>query len=351
VAVARETALGHLGGPGAVRATVDKWLMQLVGAGVAITAASVLLREPIAELIAVPEHEWAAAAILPTGILWLLLSVLRGALQGLHHYVAVGQSVIVEAFGRLVCGLLLVGAGVGLTGAYLGTPLSMLIVAIVLTVMLRRHVAGEAPDSQPRTLRSLVAGGWAPIIGLIFLAALQNVDVIIAKHEMSDDDAGAYAAAVVAAKLVVWTAIGIGLYLLPEATRRAAAGLDPRPVFLRTLTLLGLVAVPALAIFALVPSLLLELAFGAEYTTAADALVVLGAAMTFLAVAYLTVQYMLALRQVAFLWVLGVVAVAEPFLLTAGDLGLVSFAAVVFGLQCVAAAGALTLGLRRPAPA
>ena len=55
---------------------------------------------------------------------------------------------------------------------------------------------------------------------------------------------------------------------------------------------------------------------------------------------------MLALRKTAFLWVLGVVAVAEPFLLTAGDLDLVSYATVVFALQCVAAAGALAMALR-----
>jgi O-antigen/teichoic acid export membrane protein len=179
------------------------------------------------------------------------------------------------------------------------------------------------------------------------LAALQNVDVIVAKREMSDEAAGAYAAVVVAAKLVVWVAIGIGLYLLPEATRRAAAGLDPRPVFLRTLGLLAAVAVPALLIFAVVPSLLLRVAFGEDYVAAAPALVVLGAAMALLAVAYLAVQYMLALRRTAFLWVLGVVALAEPILLTAGDLGLVAFAAVVFALQGVAATAALVLGLRR----
>ena len=69
--------------------------------------------------------------------------------------------------------------------------------------------------------------------------------------------------------------------------------------------------------------------------------------MTLLAVAYLAVQYMLALRQTGFLWILGVVAVAEPFLLTAGDMGLVSFALVVLALQCAAAAGAVTLALRR----
>jgi O-antigen/teichoic acid export membrane protein len=175
--------------------------------------------------------------------------------------------------------------------------------------------------------------------------------VIIAKHQMSEDAAGAYAAAVVAAKLVVWVAIGIGLYLLPEATRRAAAGLDPRPVFLRTLGLVALVSIPSLLIFALVPSLLLRLAFGEDFTPAADALILLGAAMSLLAVAYLAVQYMLALRQTAFLWILGIVAIAEPFLLTSADFGLVSFAAAVLLVQGIAATGALTLGLRRPQPA
>jgi O-antigen/teichoic acid export membrane protein len=353
VAVARETALGHVGDAQEVGASVRRWLGRLAVAGVALTLASVILREEIAALIAVPEYEWAAAAIIPTGILWLIVGVLRGALQGLHGYGAVGWSLVLEAFGRLLLGLMLVLAGMEVTGAYLGTPLSMVLAAAALVVLLRRRTGPipRAARSGTHSLRSLISGGWAPIVGLIFLAALQNVDVVIAKREMTDDAAGAYAAAVVAAKLMVWVAIGIGLYLLPEATRRAAAGLDPRPVFMRTLGLLAVVAVPALLIFALAPSLLLELAFGPEYTTAADALIVLGLAMTLLAVAYLAVQFMLALRKTAFLWVLGVVAIAEPFLLAQADLDLVSFAAVVLALQCVAAAGALGLALRTRRPA
>jgi O-antigen/teichoic acid export membrane protein len=189
-----------------------------------------------------------------------------------------------------------------------------------------------------------VSGGWAPILGLVFLAVLQNVDVVMAKREMTEDAAGAYAAAVVAAKAVVWVAIGMGLYLLPEATRRAAAGLDPRPVFLRTLALLGAICVPALAVFVLAPALLLRTAFGARYEQAADA-------MALLAVAYLAVQYMLALRRVAFLWLLGVVAVAEPFLLSAGEPDMVSFALALCALQFVAAGGVLALGLRARTPA
>jgi len=347
VAVAREVALGRLGSPGAVGASIRRWLAQLAVAGVALAGASLVLREDIAGLLAVPEHGWAAAAILPTGVLWMVLSVLRGALQGLHAYGAVGASLVLEALGRLALGLVLVLSGAGVTGAYLGTPLAMVVAAGVLVVLLARRTGPAAAADAPRRLRSLIAGSWAPILGLIFLAALQNVDVIVANREMDDRAAGAYAAAVVAAKLMVWVAIGVGLYLLPEATRRAAAGLDPRPVFLRTLGLLALISVPALVLFAAAPALLLRVAFGEEFTSASGVLFLLGGAMTLLAVAYLAVQYMLALRQTTFLWLLGVVAVAEPFLLTAGDLDLAAFAAVVLGLQCVAAAGALVLALRR----
>ena len=177
--------------------------------------------------------------------------------------------------------------------------------------------------SEPlRTLRSLVGDGWVPIIGLFLLASLQNVDVILAKHQLGGDAAGSYAAAAVAAKAVVWVAIGIGLHLLPEATRRAAAGLDPRPVLLRALgDPRGRRRAGPVHLRAWRPSCCCAWPSGPGFTDAADALLLLGAAMTLLAVAYLTVQYMVALGETRFLWVLGVVAIAEPFLLTAGHAG------------------------------
>jgi O-antigen/teichoic acid export membrane protein len=189
------------------------------------------------------------------------------------------------------------------------------------------------------------------VLGLTLLAVLQNIDVIMVKHQLGGDRAGSYAAAAVAAKAIVWVAIGIGLHLLPEATRRAAVGLDPRPVLLRALAITAIVAAPALLIFAAVPKLLLRVAFGPDLTLASSSLIMLGAAMTLLAVAYLTVQYMIALGRHSFLWVLGVVAIAEPLLLTAGGVSIVSFAALVFGIQCVVASGVLALGLRGRAAA
>lgn len=345
VAAARETALGNLGNGQRLSGTLSDWARKVGFALLAISALSVLLRDPLAHAIGVPEHPWAAAAILPSGVLWLGLCLQRGVLQGLHAYAPVARSLIGESVGRLAFSLLLVAAGLGVTGAYLGGPLTFAATIVWLWVLLRRRL-GRPAEHEPHRLRTLFADNWRPMAALALLGSLQNIDVIIVKHQLGSDRAGSYAAAAVAAKTFVWVAIGIGLHLLPEATRRSAAGLDPRPVLVRALQIAGAIAVPALLLFAVVPRLVLKLAFGEAYTNAAGALVVLGAAMTLLAVSYLTVQYLIALGRPGFLWVLGVVAALEPVLLTAGDFSLLTFALIVLAVQVAVTAGLVALGLR-----
>lgn len=346
VAAARETALHHLGDPQRLSATVMSWTQRLVALTVVLAVIGAVLGRPIGHIIGVPEHPFAAGAILPSGVLWMLLSLQRGVLQGLHVYAPVGWSLIAEALGRLVGGGLLFALSLGVTGAFLGTPLELIVVATWMGVLLRRRLGTGAGEQSARGLLSLAHGAWAPIAGLALLALLQNVDLIVVKHRVGGDAAGSYAAGAVAAKAVVWVAIGIALHLLPEATRRAAAGLDPLPVLHRAFAVLGVIAVPALLIFAAVPHLLLRVAFGPDLTQASSALVVLGLAMTLLAVTYLTVQYMLALGRTSFLWVLGAIALIEPLVLSAGDYTLLGYAALVLMLQGIAALVVLVLGLR-----
>jgi O-antigen/teichoic acid export membrane protein len=147
----------------------------------------------------------------------------------------------------------------------------------------------------------------------------------------------------VAAKALVWVAIGLGLQLLPQATARAAGGEDPRPVLARAFGVLAVVAAPALLVFAVAPELVLRVAFGGDTVDAAGALVVLGAAMLLLAIAYLTVQYLFALGRATFLWALAAIAAAEvAVLLTSGSPSIAGFADRVALVQ-VAAAAAMVL--------
>jgi O-antigen/teichoic acid export membrane protein len=323
----------------------------MLGISLGLLVLGFIVRAPLAALTGTPEHTWGAAAILPTGSVWLLLCLQRGVLLGLHSFRPVGISIVAEAGGRLVLGGgLAVAAGV--TGAFLGNTLAFLALIAALSMVLERHLGAPEADGGHRSLRSLVSDGWVPIVGLALLAVLQNVDVIVARHRLTEHQAGSYAVAAVAAKSVVWVAIGVSLQLLPQATRRAAAGLDPRPVLYRALGVLAVVAAPALLIFALAPRLLLRTAFGDDTVDGADALLLLGIAMTLLAIAYLTVQYMFALRQVRFLWVLAAVAVGEIVaLLVVAGTTLAAFAGTVLAVQTIVAVAVLGLAARaRPTP-
>ena len=175
--------------------------------------------------------------------------------------------------------------------------------------------------------------------------------MIIVKHEaVNDDAAGSYAVAAVAAKAIMWIAIGLGLYLLPEATRRAKTGEDARPILLRTLALIAAMAVPAVLIYTVAGEPLLRIVFGEDLTEASDALPFLGVAMSMLACSYLSVQYLLAMGKASFLFVLAAGVIAEvALLLSIGD-DLTAIAIALLGIQCVCAATILTMALRQKTP-
>jgi O-antigen/teichoic acid export membrane protein len=257
-----------------------------------------------------------------------------------------------------VAGAALAAAGLGVTGAYLGTPLSFIAMCIYCAIALRRHVeqVTGAPLERGRAhaaaleLWTHVRRAWVPIGGLIVIAVLQNIDIIAAKHRMGGvkDLASSYAATAVAAKVLIWVAVGAGFYLVPEVSRRRAEGVETRPVLFRALGIIFVCAVPVLLIFAVAAKPLLRIAFGSNRTLASSSLLVLGVAFTVLACTYLAIQYMLALKRTWFLLAIGAVAVAEPILLLNASRNPAAFAGVVLAVQAVGAVLAFGLALRNP---
>ena len=345
IAVAREVSKAVADASADAGAGVRRWTGRLALATVAVALAAVLLRDVIAAAVNVDEA-WAAAAVPVTAMLWALISVERGALQGFQQYRTVGVSMVAEAGARLVFGLTLVGLGLDVTGAFLGTPLSLVAVGAALAVPLHRHLPAPRALAVSARLRDLLAGALAPVLGLTLLFVLQEVHVIVVKHEASDDAAGSYAVAAVAAKAIIWVAVGLGLFLLPESARRARLGADARPVLVRTLALIGLLGVPMVVLYAAAGEPLLRVVFGDDLTDASAALPWLGIAMSLLACSYLSVQYLLGVGRSGFIWLLGVAALVEVALLAGIGADLEQVALALMGVQAACAAVIVTLSLR-----
>jgi O-antigen/teichoic acid export membrane protein len=345
--VAREISAELAADDPAAGAGVRRWLGRLMVATVGIAAASVLGRDLLAHAIGVPELPWAAATTLPTGCLWLILSVERGALQGFQDYRTVGISMGVEQAARLAFGLVLVALATAdsaeITGAFLGTPLALAATAAWLLAPLRRHIP-HARHAHEHPLRELIRRAAIPVVALGLIAWLQDGQVIIVKHLASDDAAGDYAAAAVAAKAIMWVAIGLSLYLVPEAARRTHLGESATGVLARTLGLIAALGVPMVLVYAVAGEPVLRIAF--KLTGAADALPWLGLAMALLACTYLAVQYQLALHKAAFIAALGIAALAQPAVLIAIGDDLTGIAMGLMAVNLVLAAAAVLLAFR-----
>jgi O-antigen/teichoic acid export membrane protein len=351
VAVAREVSREVDGHDPALAANVRSWTRVLAALTPAVAVVSVLLREPLADVIGV-SLDWAAAALVPMGLCWLLLCIQRGVLQGIGSYMLVGSSIVGEAAGRLVFALGFAALGLDATGAFLGTGASIVAMSLALALPLHRRLVsvGAGERSADRPLRDLLRVAAAPLLALALFALLQNLDVIVVRNLADEHTASQYAAVSVAAKALIWVAIGLGLFLLPEATRRTTTGADGRPVFLRTLALVAGVGLAASAVYAVAGELILRLAFGPDLAGASAALPWLALAMTLLAVVYLSVQFLLALDRWRFLFLLAVAAVVEAGLLVAIGPDLTAIAVAVLGLEACLSTALVALGIRAGRP-
>jgi hypothetical protein len=147
-------------------------------------------------------------------------------------------------------------------------------------------------------------------LSLSMIAVLQNVDVLVVGRE-DPSRSGAYASISVTSKAIVFGAIVLGGYLLPEAAIRWRQGGHA----LRQLgVVLLFLAVPAVALLAIAftkPELFLSVVFHHHYLAASHALAPLVMAMCVLSVSVVLTMYLLAIGR---RWVSGVLVVGAAAL-------------------------------------
>jgi O-antigen/teichoic acid export membrane protein len=289
---------------------------------------AVVVRDPLTHVLALP-HPDGVTEVLVAGGGWALLSVERGLLQSRRAYGALARNLCVEAGVRTVLTVGLVAAGMGVEGAALALVGAM--AAALADARLALHRARRSAGTYERKPGDSVAAHTDPVLPLApgrrhlaadlatalgalgLLAALQNLDVLIVGRQ-SPGSVGAYGAISVASKAVVFGALVLSGYLLPEAVLRSHRGEHA----LRQLAVaLGLVAIPVvvLAVLATIASRpLLRLAFGPDKTQAAPAFATLAVAMGCLAASVLFTHYLLGVGRRR---VVGVLAAAAVVLVVA----------------------------------
>ena len=137
-------------------------------------------------------------------------------------------------------------------------------------------VAAVRPD--PVLGGGAVASGATVVLDLVvasvslsMVAVLQNIDVLVVGRD-NPAHSGAYAAVSVTSKAIVFGAIVLGGYLLPEAAIRWRQGGHALRQLAVVLVLLAVPSVLLLGVALVAPEVLLQLVFHHAYTSASDAL-------------------------------------------------------------------------------
>lgn len=251
-----------------------------------------------------------------------LLCLDRGLLQAHRNYRTLSVNLLVEGGVRTVAVLAFVAAGAGPSGAAAGILVAEVVTAIHARVTAdrawgaearaegRRWVAPEALTAAARAERRvLVTDLVTAFVALAMTALLQNIDVIVLGRE-APSMSGSYAAVSVASKALVFGAIVLGGYLLPEAAIRWREGGHALRQLAVTLLLLGLPATALLVAALAAPHILLSVVFSSWYLGAESAFLPLVLAMVCLSVTVILTMYLLAIgrRWITGLLVVGAVA-------------------------------------------
>jgi O-antigen/teichoic acid export membrane protein len=247
-------------------------------------------------------------------ISWALLNVDRALLQSRQRYVALASNFLLEGAMRTV--FMVLGSPFGVTGIVGG-----LLVAIGIARWHARRlvrVRDVARNEEALQHTGITTDLLIALATLALLATLQFLDVFLIGR-YSSRAAGAYSAISQVAKTIVYGAIILGNFLLPET---AIADRRGRDAYRQLRIACGLLLVPvALVLIAseVGPKSLLTLVFGSRYATEYGSMTSLILAMMFLGGSTLLSVYLLGSgRRWPTLWLACCTIVGSVYLAQAG---------------------------------
>ncbi len=301
---------------------------------------------------------------LAVSLLWALAaltffsSASVGILSGWQKFGAVNSAGIIGTGIKLFLGIVLAWLGFGLDGIVFGLVFAGLIGYLISVKGLRFLSLGKERDAatRPETVRepfdfSAIRGYVATaLVGTFGIVALGNVDIVLAKHMLDPELAGAYGALAVVAKVIFFVTGVVATVLFAMSSESVEKNDDRQPqnffVFRMALGLTVSASAIAIVIYFLAPEIVLRVFFGDKYLAVAPMLGWFGLAAGLYAVVNLMLQQLLSMHIIrAAQWLCGIVLVEVVALFFFGT-SLFSIVVIVIGTQAIALVSGLVFVLK-----
>ena len=255
---------------------------------------------------------------LSAGLIFLstLRPIAAGVLQGQERFIAFGLTRLALSAGRILLVLILIPAGLGLTGAVIALPFGWLVSVICAFFFLRRE---ELFSRKANEGTNFLQEGWKlsvyALLAYLAYMSLTSLDLIWVNREMSGDSAGAYASLVLMRRVVALLPAVAVTVMFPRIARLLAEGQTTHRLLIQTAVII-LTASGALTIlYFLFAEPIITMIFGNAYQPASSLLGWMGLSMIGVSLSSIWLNYYLAEQPTNFVILLLAAVALEWFLL------------------------------------
>ncbi|MBN1595231.1 oligosaccharide flippase family protein, partial [candidate division FCPU426 bacterium] len=245
-------------------------------------------------------------AVGATTVVMLAIPVLRGLLQGLQRFAALGTNLLADGMLRLTLGAGILALGWGVSGGVLASAAGGACAFGLALLVLPEVREPKAAGGEPLDLRELKLYSVSTLLNFGAYMALSTVDVIMVKHYFEPADAGQYGAASMVGKAFLFLPFAVANVLFPKASASRARAENPYGLFLKSLALTAAILAASIALAWVLAPLIVITLFGGQFMLPQTLFLIkcFGLAITPLALAYILLQYHLALHSRRFMFLM-----------------------------------------------
>ncbi|OGY27926.1 MAG: hypothetical protein A3F33_03655 [Candidatus Woykebacteria bacterium RIFCSPHIGHO2_12_FULL_43_10] len=209
-------------------------------------------------------HTWALFLVSVLATLVFLVTLNFGLLTGVLKFKSLAAASIAWPVIRLAFSVGLILLGFSVTGAIVGFVLATAITYILTLYPMRflnyfkeKHIS----------LNWAQVGGYSlpASLSILGLTLLTNTDILLVKAFFSSDEAGAYSAVSLLAKIILFLSLPIVNMIFPVITQAYEAKRNFSRIFLIALGLITVLSGGTLGFFLLFPEFSISLLFGKSY--------------------------------------------------------------------------------------
>lgn len=248
---------------------------------------------------------------LPVIILGLILAVSflsvvnKNIIQGVQKFRDASVVGIIEVGLKILFTLVLIYAGLALTGA-IGAALLAGVLTYIISFWFIKFIFKYRKDGDISINNKEIILALGPIFfSLLFLTFLYNIDIVLAKHFMLPELAGQYGALSVLGRIIFFfsgSIVAVMFSMSAEAHKKSNR--EDKKILKQSLILIIIISLPILVAYFVLPQYLIVLLLGKKFLTITAYVGWFGLAMFFYSLINVFARYFISINKTNFIYIL-----------------------------------------------